>query len=536
MNRIDYGKDGRALLLEGVNDLANAVKVTLGAMGRNVAIGNVYGNTPDMTKDGVTVAKKIKFPDPIKNMGATMVQDVAIRAGKNAGDGTTTATVLAQSIIVQGMAAVDEGGNPMDIKKGIEAATLEVVAYINDVATKANSDHENIKHIATVSANNDAEIGELIAKAIKEVGGNDGVILVENASGFKTTVERVDGFQLDRGFITPHFINVKDKNKCELQNPLIFFYDKHISTIREILPILEKVTKANRSLLIICDDLSDEALTVLVKNNYSGALKVAAIQLPEFGVKRLQIINDIAKLTNGKFFDEAIGKTASTIQLTDFGTCEKVTIDIEKTVLTGLPSTKEKIAELAENIKGKIADNENEQEKEFLKSHLSRVINGVAVLRVGGVSEPEIKEKKDRIDDALCATRSALEEGIIAGGGCTYLKAVERLITTTNPNKDFMKGYEIVKRAIAAPFHQILENAGISEDIRKGYYEEIIAGKYGIGFNVKTNKIEDMIGSGIIDPAKVARVALESAASIGGLFITTECVISPYTPPNSTRS
>lgn len=537
MNNLNYGADGRRLLLEGVNGLADAVKVTLGPKGRNVAILNIYGNTPKLTKDGVTVAKNVVFPDSIKNGGAVMVKDVAIRAGKNAGDGTTTATVLAQAIANSGIKAIDEGANPMDVKKGIEAATKEVVDYIKGVAQVVNiSDEAKLLQVATVSANNDAEIGKLIADAIIKSGGNDGEIHVDKSNGFKTTMEHQNGYRFNSGLISPFFINNQEKMRCEFDNPLIIFYDKHITATREILPILEISAKNQRALLIVCENMTDEALMTLARNNHDKRIKAAVVQLPEFGVKRVQMMQDLAKLVGGKFHSADLGKGINTVTLEQLGTCEKVVIDMEKTVFVSPPATKDVITELADGIRKQIESAEEEGMKTFLKSHLASVTNGVVTLRIGGDSKVEIEEKMDRIDDALCATRSALEEGIIAGGGSTFLMAVKKLLVLQHPDKDFMIGYNIVKDAIASPFYQILENSGMPKQEQKNNYESLIGEEYGKGYNVKTEKIEDMIKAGVIDPAKVTRVAIESAASISGILITTECVISPYTPPNGTRS
>lgn len=534
MKKLSYGAAGRAQLMAGVDALADAVQVTLGAKGRNVILVNWQRDGSHITKDGVTVAKSVEFPGFVKNAGAMMVKDVAIRAAEQAGDGTTTATVLARSIIKQGMAAIDAGANPMDIKKGIDAAVLEVVKYIKEVSKQVKTDQEQVKQVATISANGDTEIGEIIAKAFAMVGGNDGEIIVENSPTVHTTLEHVNGFRFDRGFISPHFINTKGKLKCELVNPVILFFDKHIMAIREIFNILEKVIKANRSLLIVCDDCTDEALKTLIMNKHEGRIKICIVQMPEFGVRRAKVVGDMATLTGGRFFNEATGKAIKDITLEDLGSCEKIVVDQNKTIIIGAKA-KDKAEALAAEIKSQIDDAEDEHEKEFLRSHLAKVNNGVAILRVGGYSEVEIKEKKDRIDDSLCATSSALEEGIIAGGGSTYIKAIDKLLMIQHPNKDINTGYNIVKKAIAEPFHQILKNAGIEEPERKTVYESIVSGDYGIGYNVVSEKVENLLKTGVIDTAKVARVALESAGSIGGTFITTECVIAPFVPKGSTK-
>lgn len=542
MNKINYGGDGRNLLKEGVEALAKAVKVTLGACGRNVAIRTIQDEQPRITKDGVTVAKAITLPHKVKNMGARMVKDVAIKTARDAGDGTTTATVLAESIIVQGMDAIDNGSNPMDLKKGMEAATKEVIQFINENKKEIKLDSEDLDKIAIVSANGDEETGKIIAESMRMVGGIDGVVIVEKGMQYKTQVELIPGYQFDSGLINPLFINKPEKLKTEFLKPFIFFYAKTLSSMRDILPLLEKVHRlipvgetSPRPLLLICEGLIDEAFETLVKNTYHGKIKFAAVTLPEIGMKRIQMINDLAELTGTKFYTQEMNKSIETIKAEDLGTCEKVIIDMEKTILVGLNSNKEKVASISEVIKSKIASCEDENEKSFLKSHLARVNNGVAILKIGGYSLAEVEEKYDRIDDALCATRSALEEGVIPGGGSAYIKAVDKLIMITHPNKDFEKGYNIIKKAISAPFHQILENAGLKEEQRNVIYGDILSGAYGRGYNVKTDKVENFLETGILDPAKVARVALESASSIGSIFITTECVISPFTPKGTTR-
>lgn len=539
MNKINYGEDGRNLLKEGVIALAKAVKVTLGACGRNVAIRTIQDEDPYLTKDGVTVARAITLPHKVKNMGARMVKNVAIKTAKDAGDGTTTATVLAESIIVQGMDAIKGGANPMELKKGIEAATKEVVAFIAEHSQKIDISSDKLVQIATVSANGDSETGELIANAKRMVGGNDGIVIVERGVHYKTSVEPIPGYQFNTGLMTPLFINKKEKLRTEFENPRIFFYAKTISSIREILPLLEKVQKkieqaekTPRPLLLICEGLIDEAFETLVRNTYEGHIRFAAVTLPEFGMKRIQMINDLAELTGTKFYTEEMNKSIEMLKVEDLGTCERVIIDMEKTILIGLNDKKEAISK---GIKEQIETCEDENEKEFLKSHLARVNSGVAILKVGGYSKAEVEEKYDRIDDALCAVRSALEEGIIPGGGAAYIKAIDKMIMVNHPQGDFKKGYDIVKKAISEPFHQILENAGMNVEAREVIYSDILKGDYGKGYNVRTEKMEDLLASGIIDPAKVARVALESAASIGGIFITTEAVISPFTPKGSTR-
>lgn len=531
-NKLSYSSEGREALLKGVKELAAAVKVTLGARGRTVAIGNVYGNTPHLTKDGVTVAKSIRLPNIENDMGAVMVKDAAIRTAETAGDGTTTACILAESIMEQGVAALGAGANPMDLKRGIDKAVTEVVSYIKSVAKKVDSSHADIKKIATISANNDEEIGSLIATAMKQVG-NYGEIDTEDGNTYETTVEQLPGIGIERGFLSRHFINVPEKQTCTLINPYILYVDKKLSFVREIMPLLQMVSEEKRSLLIVSDDLSDEALQTVVMNKNRGALLVCAIKCPEFGVRRKIVMDDIATICGGIFITEDMGvkldKTPKETLFKKLGQAEKITITKDKTVIIGGKGDKEAVAGLIESIKVQLSETQDENEKPFLRTRLAKLTNGVATLRIGGVTEMEIKEKKDRIDDALCATRSAVEEGVVAGGGVTYLNAIRKLLVFTEKNKDVMEGINIVKKAIAAPFRQMLTNAGKSEAEIDFTYESIMAKetKYGVGYNGKTEIIENLLDAGVLDPAKVARVALENAASIAGTFLTTEAVISP---------
>jgi chaperonin GroEL len=522
---LTYSKDAREILLSGVTDLANAVKVTLGPKGRNVSIGNLYGNTPHNTKDGVTVAKNTRFKDMQKDMGAVMVKDAAIKTAEVAGDGTTTATIIAQSMISQGIAAIDEGANPMDIKRGIDKATAEVVEYIKSVAKPVDSGHANIRDIAIVSANHDVSLGQLIATARKQVG-NDGEIYVQESGTHETSVEPVNGMRIERGFLSPHFINVPDKNKCELINPYILMIDRKLSYVKEIIPILTMVSEEKRSLLVICDDLADEALQTVLHNKTRGAIVICAIKCAEFGSRRKMVMDDLATMTGGTFITEDMGLKADKVRKEHLGQASRVVIDRYSSLIAGGFGGDSAREELAKNIKGQLADSTDDEEKAFLRGRLAKVQNGVAILKIGGVTPIEIEEKKDRVDDALRATRCAVEEGVVAGGGATYLQAIHKLNTTVNENKDIAKGYDIVKKAIAAPFRQMLTNGGSTPEQIDFNYESILAAKYGIGYNQNTENIEDLLKSGILDPAMVARVALQSAASISGTVLLTECVIS----------
>ncbi len=522
---LEYNKDARAILLSGVNDLANAVKVTLGAKGRNVCIGNLYGNTPHNTKDGVTVAKNIRFKDMQKDMGAVMVKDVAIKTAETAGDGTTTATILAQSIITQGVEAIDAGANPIDIKKGIDQATLEVVKFIKSVSRPVNAGDERIRSVATISSNNDVVLGDIIAIARKQVG-NDGEIYIQDSGTHETTVETVNGMRFERGFISPHFINIPDKNKCELMNPYIVFIDRKLTFVKELLPLLQMVSEEKRSLLIVCDDLADEALQTVLHNKNRGAVIVGAIKCPEIGIRRKMLMDDLATICGGVFITEDMGIKLDKIKKEQLGQANRVIIDRYSTLIAGGYSTDEKRAELVANIKGQIEDAQDNDEKEFLRSRLAKIQNGVAILKIGGVTPLEIEEKKDRIDDALRATKCAVEEGVVAGGGVTYLHGIIELNKFVIDNKDVKKGYEIVKKALASPFRQLLLNGGMEEKEIDFTYESIIEGKYGTGYNQKSEKIENLLECGVLDPTTVARVALENAASVSGMFLLTECIIS----------
>lgn len=522
---LTYSKEAREILLSGVNDLANAVKVTLGPKGRNVSIGNLYGNTPHNTKDGVTVAKETRFKDMQKDMGAVMLKDVAIKTAEIAGDGTTTATILGQSMISQGITAINEGANPMDLKKGIDNATSEVVKFIKSVAKPVDSGHPSINDVAIVSANHDVPLGQLIAAARKQVG-NDGEIYVQDSGTHETTFEPVNGMRIERGYISPLFINVADKNKCELINPYILMIDRKISYVKEILPLLNMVSEEKRSLLIICDDLADEALQTVLHNKNRGAIIIGAIKCAEVGARRKAIMDDLAVITGGTFITEDMGIKADRVKKEQLGQANRVLIDRYSTLIAGGFGSEDSRQTLVANIKGQLADVTDEEDKIFLRSRLAKAQNGVAILKVGGHTKMAIDEKKDRVDDALRATKCAVEEGVVAGGGATYLQAVHILNATVNSNKDVAKGYEIVKKAISAPFRQMLENGGKSPEEINAIYENILKEKYGMGYNQNSETIEDLTKVGILDPAMVARVALESASSIAGTMLLTECVIS----------
>lgn len=514
-----FGSDGRKKLTKGVNILADAVKVTLGAKGRNVIIGNDFGS-PHITKDGVTVAKSIDLEDPIENMGASLIKEVASKTVDIAGDGTTTATILAQAIINGGLKAVESGSNPMDLKRGIEKATIEVVKYLKSIS-KPIDNNDSLKQIATISANNDSFIGELIASAVSKVG-RDGVITVEESRGHETTITVVEGMKIDRGYLSPFFITDSIKMQAELINPLVLLYSKKISSMKDILPILEKVAQTNRPLLIISEDLDGEALATLVVNKVRGNLSVCAIKSPEFGDNKRLVMEDIASLIGGTFISEQMGNKLEDATLGMLGSADKITINKDSCIIVGGKGAKEDIDSRCNLIKLQLEKSESEYDKEKLKSRLAKMKNGVAVLSVGGITETEIKEKRDRIDDALCATRSAIEEGFVAGGGIAYLSSIQTIAVITE-TEDEKLGVSILKKAIESPFRQILENGGVEAS---AHINEILKSEYGVGFNIKTNKIEDLFDCGVIDPTKVVRVALENASSIASIFLTTECVIS----------
>ncbi|MFN4313593.1 MAG: chaperonin GroEL [Chitinophagaceae bacterium] len=513
--------EARNRMKKGVDALANAVKVTLGPKGRNVVIEKKFG-APAVTKDGVSVAKEIELEDPIENMGAQMVKEVASKTADIAGDGTTTATVLAQSIISEGLKMVAAGSNPMDLKRGIDKAVAKVVENLKAQSKEVGNDNSKIQQVATISANNDAEIGKLIAEAMKKVG-KEGVITVEEARGTETGIEVVEGMQFDRGYISPYFVTNSEKMEAELENPYILIYDKKISNMKDILHILEKVAQAGRPLLIISEDLEGEALATLVVNKLRGTLKVAAVKAPGFGDRRKEMLQDIAVLTKGIVISEEQGYKLENADVSYLGIASTVTIDKDNTTIVGGKGKKEDIAARINQIKAQIEVTTSDYDKEKLQERLAKLSGGVAVLNVGAATEVEMKEKKDRVDDALHATRAAVEEGIVPGGGVAFIRAVESIEKLKGANEDETTGVAIVKRALEEPLRQIVANAGIEGSI---VVQKIKEGKGDFGFNARTEEYENMLKSGVIDPTKVTRIALENAASIAGMLLTTECVVA----------
>lgn len=513
--------DARNRMKKGVDVLANAVKVTLGPKGRNVVLEKKFG-APGITKDGVTVAKEIELEDPIENMGAQMVKEVASKTADVAGDGTTTATVLAQSIITEGLKNVAAGANPMDLKRGIEKAVSKVIDHLKTQSQAVGNDNSKIQQVASISANNDPEIGKLIAQAMKKVG-KEGVITVEEARGTETTVEVVEGMQFDRGYISPYFVTNSEKMEAELENPFILIYDKKVSSMKDILHILEKVAQSGRPLLIISEDLEGEALATLVVNKLRGTLKVAAVKAPGFGDRRKEMLQDIAVLTKGIVISEEQGYKLENADLSYLGQASTVTIDKDNTTVVGGKGKKEDIEARVNQIKAQIETTTSDYDKEKLQERLAKLSGGVAVLNIGAATEVEMKEKKDRVDDALHATRAAVEEGIVPGGGIAFIRAVESLEKLKGANEDETTGIAIVKRALEEPLRQIVANAGIEGSI---VVQKVKEGKGDYGFNARTEEYENLLKAGVIDPTKVARIALENAASIAGMLLTTECVIA----------
>src|SRR5579862_755508 len=513
--------DARNKMKRGVDILANAVKVTLGPKGRNVVLEKKFG-APSITKDGVTVAKEIELEDPIENMGAQMVKEVASKTADIAGDGTTTATVLAQSIIGEGLKNVAAGANPMDLKRGIEKAVAAVVANLQKQSQTIGNDSDKIMQVATISANSDAVIGKLIAEAFGKVG-KEGVITVEEAKGTDTTVDVVEGMQFDRGYISPYFVTNSEKMEAELQNPYILIYDKKISAMKDILHILEKVAQGGRPLLIISEDLEGEALATLVVNKLRGTIKVAAVKAPGFGDRRKEMLQDIAVLTKGIVISEEQGYKLENADLTYLGTAASVTIDKDNTTVVGGKGKKEDITARVNQIKAQIETTTSDYDKEKLQERLAKLSGGVAVLYIGAATEMEMKEKKDRVDDALHATRAAVEEGIVPGGGVAYIRSVEALEKLKGANEDETTGIIIVKRALEEPIRQIVVNSGIEGSI---VVQKVKEGKADYGFNARTEVYENLFKAGVIDPTKVTRIALENAASIAGMLLTTECVVA----------
>ena len=517
---IKFNTEARNLLKSGVDQLANAVKVTLGPKGRNVVIGRKFG-APQITKDGVSVAKEVELEDSLENAGAQLAKSVASKTGDDAGDGTTTATILAQAIVNEGLKNVAAGANPMDLKRGIDKAVNAVVDYIKDNAEVVGDNYDKIEQVATVSANNDPEIGKLLADAMRQVS-KDGVITIEESKTRDTNIGVVEGMQFDRGYLSGYFVTDTDKMECVMENPYILIYDKKISNIKDFLPILQPAAESGRPLLVIAEDVDSEALTTLVVNRLRAGLKICAVKAPGFGDRRKAMLEDIAILTGGVVISEEKGLTLDKATLEELGTAKKVTVSKDNTTIVDGAGTKENIKERVAQLKNEIANTKSSYDKEKLQERLAKLAGGVAVLYVGANSEVEMKEKKDRVDDALCATRAAAEEGVVVGGGTTYIRAQKVLADLKGENADEQTGINIVCRAIEEPLRQIVANAGgegavVVDKVREG------EGDY--GYNARKNIYEDLRAAGVIDPAKVARVALENAASIAGMFLTTECLI-----------
>ena len=525
---IKFNIKAREELKKGVDELADAVKVTLGPKGRNVIIEKKFG-APHITKDGVTVAKEIELEDPFQNMGAQLVKEVASKTGDDAGDGTTTATVLAQSIINVGLKNVAAGANPIDLKRGIDKAVAKVVEGIKVQSQEVDDDMAKIENVARVSANNDAEIGQLIAEAMRKVK-KEGVITIEEAKGTDTTVKVVEGMQFDRGYISPYFVTNTEKMECEMENPYILIFDKKISVLKDMLPILEAAAQSGRPLLIIAEDVDSEALATLVVNRLRGSLKICAVKAPGFGDRRKEMLEDIAVLTGGVVVSEEKGLKLDMATIDMLGTADKVTVDKENTTIVNGHGDKQLLADRVAQIKAQIEKTTSDYDREKLHERLAKLAGGVAVLYVGAPSEVEMKEKKDRVDDALSATRAAVAEGIVPGGGVAYIRCVESLENLQGDNDDENTGIQIVKRAIEEPLRQIVANAGLEGAI---IVQKVKDGKGDYGYNARTDKFENFFESGVIDPAKVTRVALENAASIAGMFLTTECVISEKKEENA---
>ena len=517
---IKFNIDARALLKEGVDQLADAVKVTLGPKGRNVVLEKKYGS-PQITKDGVTVAKDIELSDPYKNMGAQMVKEVASKTGDDAGDGTTTATVLAQAIINVGLKNITAGANPMDIKRGIDNAVAKVVKSLASQAKVIGDDLKKIEQVARISANDDEEIGKLIAEAMSRVH-KEGVITVEEAKSTTTTVEVVEGMQFDRGYISAYFVTNAEKMEAELENPFILIHDKKISTMKDMLPVLESTAQSGHPLLIIAEDIEGEALATLVVNRLRGSLRVCAVKAPGFGDRRKEMLEDIAILTGGTVISEEKGLKLEHTTIEMLGKAEKITVDKEDTTIVNGAGDKDQIKARVNQIKQQISTTTSDYDKEKLQERLAKLSGGVAVLYIGAASEIEMKSKKDRVDDSLHATRAAIEEGIVPGGGVAYIRAIKSLEGLKGENEDQTTGIEIVKRAIEEPLRQIAINAGQEGAV---VVQTVKAGKNDFGFNAQTDKYENLYDSGVIDPVKVARIALENAASIAGMFLTTEAVV-----------
>ena len=515
-----FNIDARDQLKKGIDTLANAVKVTLGPKGRNVIIEKKFG-APHITKDGVTVAKEVELADAYQNTGAQLVKEVASKTGDDAGDGTTTATVLAQAIVAEGLKNVTAGASPMDIKRGIDKAVAKVVESIKSQSEKVGDNYDKIEQVASVSANNDPVIGKLIADAMRKVS-KDGVITIEEAKGTDTTIGVVEGMQFDRGYLSAYFVTNTEKMECEMEKPYILIYDKKISNLKDFLPILEPAVQTGRPLLVIAEDVDSEALTTLVVNRLRSQLKICAVKAPGFGDRRKEMLEDIAVLTGGVVISEEKGLKLEQATIEMLGTADKVTVSKDNTTIVNGAGAKENIKERCEQIKAQIASTKSDYDKEKLQERLAKLSGGVAVLYVGAASEVEMKEKKDRVDDALRATRAAIEEGIVAGGGVAYIRALDALEGLQGDNADETTGIDIIKRAIEEPLRQIVANAGKEGAV---VVQKVREGKADFGYNARTDVYENLHAAGVVDPAKETRVALENAASIAGMFLTTECVI-----------
>ena len=524
---IKFNIDARDMLKQGVDQLADAVKVTLGPKGRNVIIEKKFG-APQITKDGVTVAKEIDLDDKFQNTGAQLLKSVASKTGDDAGDGTTTATILAQSIINVGLKNVTAGANPMDLKRGIDKAVTAVVDYIKENAEQVNDNYDKIEQVATVSANNDAEIGKLLADAMRKVS-KDGVITIEESKSRDTHIGVVEGMQFDRGYLSGYFVTDAEKMQCVMENPYILLYDKKISNLKDFLPILEPAAQSGRPLLVIAEDVDSEALTTLVVNRLRGGLKICAVKAPGFGDRRKAMLEDIAVLTGAVLISEEKGLKLEQATIDMLGTANTVTVTKDNTTIVDGAGEKDAILDRINQIKNEMAATTSSYDKEKLQERLAKLAGGVAVLYVGANSEVEMKEKKDRVDDALCATRAAIEEGVVAGGGTTYIRALESITKLKGDNQDEQTGIEIIKRAIEEPLRQIANNAGKEGAV---VVQKVAEGKGDFGYNARLDKYEDLREAGVIDPAKVARVALENATSIAGMFLTTECVIVDKPEPS----
>ena len=516
-----FDQEAKNRLKKGVDALCDAVKVTLGPKGRNVIIDRKFG-APHVTKDGVSVAKEVELKDTVENMGAQMVKEVASKTNDLAGDGTTTATILAQAIVRTGLKNVTAGANPMDLKRGIDKAVAEVVAQIKKMSTKVGDSTEKIEQVATISANNDNNIGKLIAEAMRQVK-KEGVITIEEAKGTETSVKVVEGMQFDRGYISPYFVTDTEKMEAVMENPFVLLYDKKISVMKDFLPILEKTVQTGRPLVVIAEDIDGEALATLVVNRLRGSLKIAAVKAPGFGDRRKEMMEDIAALTGGTVVSEEKGLKLEDIDLTFLGQAEKITIDKENTTIVNGKGRKEDIQDRVNMIKAQLEKTTSDYDREKLQERLAKLAGGVAVIYVGAASEVEMKEKKDRFDDALHATRAAVEEGIVPGGGVAYLRCLPALEKMKVDNEDEKVGVEIIRRALEEPLRQIVDNAGLDGSV---IVDKVKAGKDDFGFNARTETYENLLSTGVIDPAKVTRIALENAASIAGMLLTTECVLA----------